>query len=185
MAILKIILYSTQKSQRIVYQDADGVMTSEIENTYFSACEVEHRNSAWARIIVSDKTKNALKALETKYDQATRWHIRKLYGFISKFADGDVFYYFNEEKASVVRPKGDGIVRIQKQTSGRKGAGVSVITGLDLSDEELKKLAAELKKRCGCGGSVKNGMIEIQGEKRDLLKQLLEQKGFTVKLSGG
>ena len=102
MAILKIILYSTQKSQRVVYQDADGVMTSEIENTYFSACEVEHRNSAWARIIVSDKTKNALKALETKYDQATRWHIRKLYGFISKFADGDVFYYFNEEKASVV-----------------------------------------------------------------------------------
>ena len=90
-----------------------------------------------------------------------------------------------EEKASVVRLKGDGVVRIQKQTSGRKGAGVSVITGLDLSDEELKKLAAELKKRCGCGGSVKNGMIEIQGEKRDLLKQFLEQKGFTVKLSGG
>ena len=90
-----------------------------------------------------------------------------------------------EEKTSVVRPKGDGVVRIQKQTSGRKGAGVSVITGLDLSDEELKKLAAELKKRCGCGGSVKSGMIEIQGEKRDLLKQLLEQKGFTVKLSGG
>ena len=90
-----------------------------------------------------------------------------------------------EEKASVVRQKGDGVVRIQKQTSGRKGVGVSVITGLDLSDEELKKLAAELKKRCGCGGSVKNGIIEIQGEKRDLLKQLLEQKGFTVKLSGG
>ncbi len=90
-----------------------------------------------------------------------------------------------EEKASVVRPKGDGVVRIQKQTSGRKGAGVSVITGLDLSDEDLKKLAAELKKRCGCGGSVKNGIIEIQGEKRDLLKQLLEQKGFKVKLSGG
>ena len=90
-----------------------------------------------------------------------------------------------EEKVSVARPKGDGVVRIQKQTSGRKGAGVSVITGLDLSDEELKKLAAELKKRCGCGGSVKNGIIEIQGEKRDLLKQLLEQKGFTVKLSGG
>ena len=90
-----------------------------------------------------------------------------------------------EEKTYVVRLKGDGVVRIQKQTSGRKGAGVSVITGLDLSDEELKKLAAELKKRCGCGGSVKNEMIEIQGEKRDLLKQLLEQKGFTVKLSGG
>ncbi|PJG84651.1 stress response translation initiation inhibitor YciH [Conservatibacter flavescens] len=83
------------------------------------------------------------------------------------------------------RPKGDGIVRIQRQTSGRKGAGVSLITGLDLSDSELKLLAAELKKRCGCGGSVKGGVIEIQGEKRDLLKQLLEQKGFVVKLAGG
>lgn len=90
-----------------------------------------------------------------------------------------------EEKTVPSRPKGDGIVRIQKQTSGRKGAGVSLITGLDLSDDELKKLAAELKKRCGCGGSVKDGNIEIQGEKRDLLKQLLEQKGFKVKLAGG
>ena len=90
-----------------------------------------------------------------------------------------------EQKQPVQRPKGDGVVRIQKQTSGRKGAGVSVITGLDLADDELKKLAAELKKRCGCGGSVKDGNIEIQGEKRDLLKQLLEQKGFKVKLAGG
>lgn len=50
-----------------------------------------------------------------------------------------------EEKASVVRPKGDGVVRIQKQTSGRKGAGVSVITGLDLSDEDLKKISCRIK----------------------------------------
>lgn len=89
------------------------------------------------------------------------------------------------DKPQAVRPKGDGIVRIQRQTSGRKGSGVSLITGLDLADDELKKLAAELKKRCSCGGAVKNGVIEIQGEKRDLLKQLLEQKGFTVKLAGG
>ncbi|MDG2941289.1 stress response translation initiation inhibitor YciH [Exercitatus varius] len=90
-----------------------------------------------------------------------------------------------QEKAQTVRPKGDGIVRIHRQTSGRKGAGVSLIAGLDLTDDELKKLAAELKKRCGCGGSVKDSNIEIQGEKRELLKQLLEQKGFTVKLAGG
>lgn len=90
-----------------------------------------------------------------------------------------------EEKKQPIRPKGDGIIRIQRQTSGRKGSGVCVITGFDLNDDELKKLAADLKKRCGCGGSIKNGAIEIQGEKRDLLKQLLEQKGFTVKLAGG
>ncbi|HDR0618689.1 TPA: stress response translation initiation inhibitor YciH [Pasteurella multocida] len=89
------------------------------------------------------------------------------------------------EKPQPIRPKGDGIVRIQRQVSGRKGNGVCVITGLDLSDDELKKLATELKKRCGCGGAVKNGTIEIQGEKRDLLKDLLEQKGYRVKLAGG
>lgn len=89
------------------------------------------------------------------------------------------------EKAKVERPKGDGIARIQRQTSGRKGKGVCVITGLDLADTELKLLAAELKKRCGCGGSVKDGTIEIQGDNRDLIKQYLEQKGFKVKLAGG
>ncbi|EFV41024.1 translation initiation factor SUI1 family protein [Hafnia paralvei ATCC 29927] len=91
----------------------------------------------------------------------------------------------DEEKVPVVRPKGDGIVRIQRQTSGRKGKGVSLITGLDIDDAELQKLAAELKKKCGCGGAVKEGVIEIQGDKRDLLKQLLEAKGHKVKLAGG
>ncbi|WP_127959321.1 stress response translation initiation inhibitor YciH [Serratia microhaemolytica] len=83
------------------------------------------------------------------------------------------------------RAKGDGIVRIQRQTSGRKGKGVCVITGIDLADAELAQLAAELKKRCGCGGAVKDGVIEIQGDQRELLKQLLEAKGMKVKLAGG
>lgn len=91
----------------------------------------------------------------------------------------------DEEKVPMVRPKGDGIVRIQRQTSGRKGKGVCLITGLDIDDAELQKLAAELKKKCGCGGAVKEGVIEIQGDKRDLLKQLLEAKGHKVKLAGG
>lgn len=91
----------------------------------------------------------------------------------------------DEEKVPVVRPKGDGIVRIQRQISGRKGKGVCLITGLDIDDAELQKLAAELKKKCGCGGAVKEGVIEIQGDKRDLLKQLLEAKGHKVKLAGG
>ncbi|HAU5566721.1 translation initiation factor Sui1 [Pantoea sp. BL1] len=88
-----------------------------------------------------------------------------------------------EEKAP--RPQGDGIVRIQRQTSGRKGKGVCLITGIDLDDDALTKLAAELKKKCGCGGSLKDGVIEIQGDKRDLLKALLEAKGMKVKLAGG
>ncbi|AVF34125.1 stress response translation initiation inhibitor YciH [Rahnella sikkimica] len=91
----------------------------------------------------------------------------------------------DEPKAVVARAKGDGIVRIARQTSGRKGKGVCLITGVDIDDAALEKLAAELKKKCGCGGAVKDGVIEIQGDKRDLLKQLLEAKGMKVKLAGG
>ena len=91
----------------------------------------------------------------------------------------------DEPKAKVERPKGDGIVRIQRQTSGRKGKGVCLISGIDVDDAELTKLAAELKKKCGCGGAVNDGIIEIQGDKRDLIKSLLEAKGMKVKLAGG
>ncbi|AJZ89730.1 stress response translation initiation inhibitor YciH [Cedecea neteri] len=90
-----------------------------------------------------------------------------------------------EPKAEVQRPKGDGIVRIQKQTSGRKGKGVCLIVGIDADDATLASIAAELKKKCGCGGAVKDGVIEIQGDKRDLIKSLLEAKGMKVKLAGG
>lgn len=91
----------------------------------------------------------------------------------------------DEPKVAPERAKGDGIVRIQRQTSGRKGKGVCLITGIDQDDVALGKLAAELKKKCGCGGAVKDGVIEIQGDKRDLIKSLLEAKGMKVKLAGG
>ncbi|AXF75795.1 stress response translation initiation inhibitor YciH [Erwinia tracheiphila] len=91
----------------------------------------------------------------------------------------------NEPSPVVRRPVGDGIVRIQRQTSGRKGKGVCVVTGIDLPDDDLSKLTAELKKKCGCGGALKDGVIEIQGNKRELIKSLLETRGFKVKLAGG
>lgn len=90
-----------------------------------------------------------------------------------------------EEKSAPQRDKGDGIVRIQRQTKGRKGKGVCLVTGLDLDDTQLKLVAAELKKVCGCGGAVKDGVIEIQGDMRDKIKVHLEKKGHTVKLAGG
>ncbi|KMV31582.1 stress response translation initiation inhibitor YciH [Photobacterium swingsii] len=90
-----------------------------------------------------------------------------------------------EEKEKPSRPQGDGVVRIQRQTKGRKGKGVCIVTGLDMEDPQLKLLAAELKKVCGCGGAVKDGNIEIQGDKRDVIKATLEKKGHTVKLAGG
>ena len=91
----------------------------------------------------------------------------------------------DEPKAAPERPKGDGIVRIQRETSGRKGKVVCLITGIDADDATLAAIAAELKKKCGCGGSVKEGVIEIQGDKRDLIKSLLEARGMKVKLAGG
>jgi translation initiation factor 1 len=82
-------------------------------------------------------------------------------------------------------PKGDGIVRIRKETKSRKGKGMSIIDGLEMSDADLKMLCKELKKQCGCGGAVKGFSIEIQGDVRDKLKQILEIKGKRVKLAGG
>ncbi|GLR64151.1 translation initiation factor Sui1 [Marinospirillum insulare] len=79
----------------------------------------------------------------------------------------------------------DGTVRIRRETSGRKGKGVTTIQGIPLGKSELKSLAAELKKRCGTGGALKDDIIEIQGDQRATLKSLLEAKGFQVKLSGG
>ncbi|MFC1832347.1 translation initiation factor Sui1 [Thermodesulfobacteriota bacterium] len=79
----------------------------------------------------------------------------------------------------------DGIVRISQETKGRKGSGVSIITDIALDDKDLKKLSKQLKKKCGTGGTVKSGAIEIQGDHRDVLKEELSKLGYTVKLSGG
>jgi translation initiation factor 1 len=84
-----------------------------------------------------------------------------------------------------VVPEGDGIVRIQRETKGRKGKGVTLITGVLLNSSELKKLAKELKQKCGVGGAVKNGVIEIQGDVRDLMLEEIKKRGFTVKKVGG
>ncbi|EMP56135.1 protein yciH [Marinobacter santoriniensis NKSG1] len=83
------------------------------------------------------------------------------------------------------RPSGDGIVRVSRETKGRKGKGVTLITGIPLGDKELKAFAKVLKGKCGTGGTVKDGVVEIQGDQRDLLVPLLEQKGWTVKRAGG
>jgi len=90
-----------------------------------------------------------------------------------------------EEKVVVSRPVGDGIVRIRRETAGRNGKGVCTISGVPLAEAELKDLAKALKQFCGVGGSVKEGVIEIQGDHRDKLKAELEKRGYTVKFAGG
>lgn len=90
-----------------------------------------------------------------------------------------------EDAPSTPLEKGDGIIRIRRETKGRNGKGVTCIQGFDLNEKELKALAKQLKQTCGTGGSVKGREIEIQGDKRKLIKSHLEKKGFQVKLSGG
>lgn len=80
---------------------------------------------------------------------------------------------------------GDGIVRVGRETKGRKGSGVTVVTGVPLDGAGLATLAKELKKRCGSGGTVKDGVIEIQGDHRDTVVGELEKKGWKVKRAGG
>jgi len=80
---------------------------------------------------------------------------------------------------------GDGIVRVARETKGRKGKGVTVVRGLPLAGPALEELATRLKKRCGCGGTVSGGVIEIQGDHRDTLVTELGRLGYTVRRSGG
>ncbi len=79
----------------------------------------------------------------------------------------------------------DGIVRLRREVKGRGGGTVIVISGIPLSAPEIKDLAGALKKKCGCGGTVKDGVIEIQGDHRDTLSTELQARGFKVKLAGG
>ena len=90
-----------------------------------------------------------------------------------------------EEKITPTIPKGDGIVRIRRETAGRNGKGVTTITGIPVDEAELKNIAKALKQTCGVGGSVKDGVIEIQGDQREKIKADLEKRGYTVKLAGG
>ena len=81
--------------------------------------------------------------------------------------------------------KSDGVVRIKREVKGRGGKTVTTVSGISLNPGDLKELAGELKKKCGSGGTVKEGIIIIQGDRREVIFQMLEKKGFLVKLAGG
>lgn len=79
----------------------------------------------------------------------------------------------------------DGQVRLRRETKGRKGKGVTLVDGLGMDPDALSKTAKQLKALCGSGGTVKNGIIEIQGDHRQSIKAWLEKQGFRCKLAGG
>ena len=81
--------------------------------------------------------------------------------------------------------KGDGEVKVERSTKGRRGKDVSLISGIPLEGARLKELAKELKQMCGTGGTIKNGVIEIQGDHRDVLVEVLNKLGYKTKKAGG
>ena len=82
----------------------------------------------------------------------------------------------------IIKP--DGVIRVQREVKGRRGKTVTTVFGFDLDDNKLKDLAKQLKRSCGTGGSVKDGIIIIQGDHRDALLSELKKQGYTAKLSG-
>ena len=90
-----------------------------------------------------------------------------------------------KKKKTHTIPKGDSKIRVERSTKGRKGKGVTLISGLPLEGTPLKELAKKLKQKCGTGGTVKNGVIEIQGDHRDLLVEHLKALGYKAVKAGG
>ena len=82
-------------------------------------------------------------------------------------------------------PSGDGKVRVSRETKGRKGKGVTLIKGLDMDAATLVLMSKKLKTMCGCGGTVKAGVIEIQGDHIERILDYLKQQGVKAKRAGG
>ncbi|MFT4993646.1 MAG: translation initiation factor 1 [Paraglaciecola sp.] len=89
------------------------------------------------------------------------------------------------QKALTAEPISDSIIRLRRETKGRKGKGVTTLSDIPLPEAEIKQLCTTLKKMCATGGAVKNATIEIQGDNRDKIKSMLEKLGYQVKLAGG
>ncbi len=81
--------------------------------------------------------------------------------------------------------RGDGIVVLRRETQQRGGKTVTVVAGVPLDAVELAALAKTLKQRCGTGGTLRDGVIELQGDQRDRVEAELVARGFTVKRAGG
>lgn len=91
----------------------------------------------------------------------------------------------HRKKAISPKETNDGILRIRCEVKGRKGKAVTTISGFDLESSDLKALTARLKRQCGSGGAIKDGLVIIQGDHRQTLAAELARQGYKVKLAGG
>ena len=105
--------------------------------------------------------------------------------------DGDLVWSSDEgdvrrrAEGSPPRPAPGGRVQVRREVAGRRGKAVTTVSGVPLDDTGLHELAGRLKKRCGVGGSAKGGVIELQGDHRDVVVELLRAEGYDVVLAGG
>ncbi len=89
------------------------------------------------------------------------------------------------DPALVARQAAGGRVKVRRETAGRRGKAVTTVAGVPVDDAALRELAGRLKKRCGVGGSAKDGVIELQGDHRTVVVELLRADGYQVVLAGG
>jgi translation initiation factor 1 len=85
----------------------------------------------------------------------------------------------------VATPAAGGRVKVRREVAGRRGKAVTTVSGVPLDEAGLRELAGRLKKRCGVGGSAKDGVIELQGDHRDVVAEVLRAEGYDVVLAGG
>lgn len=95
--------------------------------------------------------------------------------------DGDL----RRARAAARAPRAGGRVKVRRETAGRRGKVVTTVTNLPLDDLALRELAGRLKRRCGVGGSAKDGVIALQGDHRDAVVEVLRAAGYDVVLAGG
>jgi translation initiation factor 1 len=98
-------------------------------------------------------------------------------------SDGDL-RRARDERERAAAPAG-GRVKVRRETSGRRGKAVTTVSGVPVDDAGLRELAGRLKKRCGVGGSAKDGVIELQGDHREVVVEVLRAAGYDVVLAGG
>ena len=97
--------------------------------------------------------------------------------------DGDLRKARDPKRAA--RIAAGGRVKVRRETSGRRGKAVTTVADVPLDDAGLEELAGRLKKRCGVGGAVKDGVIELQGDHRDAVVEVLRADGYDAVLAGG
>ena len=138
--------------------------------------------SAAARVIVWDE------ALLARFPKAEVWPdgnpAPRLAQLLAELMGGGKAYLPPPPKPPP-KPKSLGTVKLGRETAGRRGKGVTLVWELNLTEDALKELCTRLKNRCGSGGTVKDGRIEIQGDHRDTVQAELEAIGYKVKRSGG